>query len=94
MDHKISILFYSKIASKTKDNLVPIYLRITIDGKRIAQTIKQFVELSKWSASSGRMKGTQSEARAFGGFLDTVNNKCMLLNGNCCRMAKKSLRDF
>ncbi len=44
MDHKISILFYSRIASKTKDNLVPIYLRITIDGKRIEQTTKRFVE--------------------------------------------------
>ena len=28
MDHKTSILFYSRIASKTKDNLIPIYLRI------------------------------------------------------------------
>lgn len=75
MDHKISILFYSRIASKTKDNLVPIYLRITIDGKRIEQTTKRFVELSKWLASSGLMKGTHSEARAFNGFLDTVKNK-------------------
>ena len=44
MDHKISILFYSRIVRKTKDNLFPIYLRITIDGKRIDQSINRFVE--------------------------------------------------
>ena len=75
MDHKISILFYSRIASKTKDNLVPIYLRITIDGKRIEQTTSRFVELSKWSNTAGKMKGTHAEARSFNGFLDAIKNK-------------------
>ena len=33
MEHKISILFFSRISKKTKENLVPIYLRIAVDAK-------------------------------------------------------------
>ncbi|GEO11922.1 site-specific integrase [Segetibacter aerophilus] len=75
MDHKISILFYSRIASTNRDNLVPIYLRITIDGQRIEQTTKRFVELSKWSNTRGKMKGAHAEARSFNSFLDAIKHK-------------------
>jgi site-specific recombinase XerD len=75
MDNKISILFYSRISLKNKNNLVPIYLRITIDGKRIEQSINRTVELSKWSNKAGKMKGSHAEARAFNSFLDAIRNK-------------------
>jgi hypothetical protein len=75
MDNKISILFYSRIALRNKNNLAPIYLRITIDGKRIEQSINRTVELSKWSNKAGKMKGSHAEARAFNSFLDAIRNK-------------------
>src|ERR1044072_8184864 len=75
MDHKISILFYSRVSKKAKDNLVPIYLRITVDGKRIEQTTNRFVELSKWSAAASKMKGNSAEARALNSFLDALKTK-------------------
>ena len=34
MDTKINILFYSRASKKTTDNLVPIYMRVTINGDR------------------------------------------------------------
>ncbi len=88
MDHKISIFFYSKIAKKTKDKLVPIYLRITIDGKRIEQSTNRSIELAKWSSTAGKMKGTLAEARAFNGFLDAIRTECMLQNVRCFRMER------
>jgi site-specific recombinase XerD len=75
MDNKISILFYSRISLRNKNNLVPIYLRITVDGKRIEQSINRTVELSKWSNKAGKMKGSHAEARAFNSFLDAIKNK-------------------
>jgi site-specific recombinase XerD len=75
MDNKISILFYSRIALTNKNNLVPIYLRITIDGRRIEHSINRTVELSKWSNKAGKMKGSHVEARAFNSFLDAIKNK-------------------
>jgi hypothetical protein len=43
MEHNISILFYARTASKSKENLIPIYLRITINGKRIEQSTHRLV---------------------------------------------------
>lgn len=75
MNHKINVLFYSKIAKKTKENLVPIYLRITINGQRIEQTTQRYVELSKWSAETNRVKGTTGSAKAVNDYLDVLKTR-------------------
>lgn len=79
MDNKISILFYSKTAKKTKENLIPIYLRLTINGKRIEQSINRMIELTKWSSEAGKMKGTSAGARIFNIYLDSVRNKVYMV---------------
>jgi len=53
----MSILFYAKRAPTTTVGLVPIYLRITIDVQRLEIGTKRYVESSKWSSDSGKMKG-------------------------------------
>ncbi len=75
MEHSISILFYQRVSIKTTCKLMPIYMRITINGQRIDQTTSRFIEPSKWSARSGTIKGTASEAKALSNYLDTLKNK-------------------
>lgn len=75
MENNISILFYSKTSKKNKNNDVPIYLRITVNGKRIEQTTNRFIPLSQWSRVAGKMKGSSTEARTFNNFLDALKNK-------------------
>lgn len=75
MEHKISILFYGKMSRKNKDNLLPIYMRITINGQRIEQTIQRCVEPSQWSAAAGRMKGPSKEAKIINNYLDLLTSK-------------------
>ncbi len=70
MQTKMSILFYAKRAKTTTVGLVPIYLRITIDGQRLEISTKRYVEASKCSSESARMKGNSEEARSLNGFLD------------------------
>jgi len=70
MQTKMSILFYAKRAKTTTVGLVPIYLRITIDGQRLEISTKRYVESSKWSSESGKMKGNSEEARSLNSFLD------------------------
>jgi hypothetical protein len=43
-------------AKSTSDGLVPIYLRVTLNGKRIEQSTKRFVEPIKWSLEKGKSK--------------------------------------
>ena len=72
MKTKVSILFYAKKAKTSVNGLVPIYTRITIDGKRIELSTHKFVELSKWSVESGKMKGNSEEARLVNYHFDYV----------------------
>jgi len=75
MKAKVSILFYAKRAKTNVNGLVPIYSRITVNGKRIELTTGRFVELSKWSADAGKMKGTSDEARSINNQLDILKMK-------------------
>jgi len=75
MEHRISILFYSKKKKITKDNLVPIYMRITINGQRLEHSTHRYVPVEKWSSATGRMKGNMQEARILNAYLDALTNK-------------------
>jgi hypothetical protein len=72
MKTKVSILFYAKRAKANAQGLVPIYTRITINGKRIELSSNRFVEISKWSTEAGKMKGNSEEARSINSHLDML----------------------
>jgi len=75
MNAKLSILFYAKRAKTTTDGLVPIYIRVTVDGERIELSTKRFTSPDKWSVEGNRMKGTSAEAKAINTYLDTLKAK-------------------
>lgn len=75
MDTKISILFYGKLSRSTINNLLPIYLRVTINGKRFETSTQRYIEPSRWSKSSGRVKGNNEEARTINIYLDNLRSK-------------------
>ncbi|MBF8964042.1 site-specific integrase [Pontibacter sp. FD36] len=75
MDTKISILFYGRKAKTTKDNLVPIYLRVTLQGRRLELSTHRYVSPDRWSIEAGKMKGSSAEARSVNAYLDTLRNK-------------------
>lgn len=75
MKTKVSILFYAKRAKASVNGLVPIYTRITINGKRIELSTNRFVEISKWSTEAGKMKGSSEEARSINSHLDMFKIK-------------------
>ncbi len=75
MNAKISILFYAKRAKTSTSGLVPIYLRITVDGTRIEISSKRFIMPEKWSQEQYRMKGNSEEARSLNAYLDILKGK-------------------
>jgi site-specific recombinase XerD len=75
MKTKVSILFYAKKAKAAANGLVPIYTRITINGKRVELSSNRFVEISKWSTEAGKMKGTSEEARSINNHLDLLKSQ-------------------
>src|ERR1035438_10010321 len=75
MEAKMSVLFYLRKAKTMNDNLVPIYLRVTIDGKRFEVTTDRFIDSSRWSSRAGKMKGTSEEFRCINNHLDRIKRK-------------------
>ncbi len=75
MTTKISLIFYIRKSKINANGQVPIYQRITIEGKRYEISTGQFVEEVKWSAEAGRMKGNSEEARSINNRLDMVKSK-------------------
>lgn len=75
MNAKVSVLFYAK-KSKAKSNLqVPIYLRITVNGKRAEFSTGKDVDLSKWNSAQNRLKGNSEEARTINKYFDVLQSK-------------------
>lgn len=75
MDTKISILLYGKKSRITTDNLLPIYLRVTVSGKRFEASTHRYIAPGKWSVEAGRVKGNTEEARRVNAYLDLLRSK-------------------
>ncbi|AQX12703.1 hypothetical protein KRE40_04355 [Elizabethkingia meningoseptica] len=72
MKTKISVLFYAK-KSKAKNNLqVPVYLRITVNGKRSEFSTGKNVDPSKWNSEISRLKGNSEKARTMNKYFDVL----------------------
>lgn len=89
MEHSLNILFYTRGKRTSASNTVPIYLRITINGERIEQSISRVIEKDKWSQTSGKMKGFSSDAKLLNGYLDTLKNKAHTLERELMRDGKE-----
>lgn len=72
MNAVIINLFYLRHSKANTNGLVPIYHRTNIDGKRIDKSTGKFIDPSKWSVESGRMKGHSEEARSINEHLDLL----------------------
>ena len=77
MKTKITLHFYAKSTKANSAGLLPIYVRLTVDGKRLEYSTKKFIENSKWSSELCKMKGTTEEARSINSYLDLVRAKVL-----------------
>ncbi|MBK0370092.1 Arm DNA-binding domain-containing protein [Flavobacterium agrisoli] len=72
MNTKVNILFYAKNQKSNKNGLVPIYTRITVDGKRIELSTSKFVEYNKWNPKTSKMSGNSLEVRTLNEFTNSI----------------------
>lgn len=75
MNTKLSILFYIKRAKSNSDGKSPIYLRITVNGRRTEFSVKRTVDPEKWSSIQNKMKGNSEEARTINTYLDILKSR-------------------
>lgn len=72
MKTNFSLLFYLQNPKNYHSGLVPIYLRITVNGKRAEATSGRECEPSTWNNIAGRLKGTKDEIKSFNSYLDNL----------------------
>ena len=54
--------------------LVPIYIRITVNGKRVESATGRSCEPERWNSRSGRSIGTKEDSRSLNSFLAQLQN--------------------
>jgi site-specific recombinase XerD len=75
MKAKTTLHFYAKSTKANATGLFPIYVRLTVEGKRLEYSTKKFIEPSKWSNELSRMRGNSEEARSINSLLDFTKNQ-------------------
>lgn len=70
-----SLLFFIRKERMNTDGEAPIFLRITINGKRAEISIKRYIDPNKWDSKANKAKGNKSEIKSLNLYLDTVKNK-------------------
>jgi site-specific recombinase XerD len=72
MQKKVSVLFYIKRTKISANGQVPIYMRITIDGKRIDKSTGRSVDLNRWIVNAGKTKGNNEVTKEINNYLDVL----------------------
>jgi len=75
MFQTFSILFFLQRNKASIDGKAPIYLRITVDGKRSQISIKRKIDINKWNNDAGKVTGNSADIRDLNRYLDTIRHK-------------------
>jgi site-specific recombinase XerD len=75
MNNLFKLNVYLKQPRDKNASLYPIYIRITVDGKRTEVATKRESEPSKWNKEAGRQQGTTEKVRQLNAYLDGLVTK-------------------
>ncbi|MDX2191284.1 MAG: site-specific integrase [Bacteroidota bacterium] len=70
-NHTFSVLFWVN-KSKINNGAVPIYARITVNGKRAELSLKRSIAPEKWNAKAEIAKGNSEESRILNSYIALV----------------------
>lgn len=75
MNKTFNLLFYIKKSKKNSLGESPIYMRITIDGRRIEISAKRVVQGLKWNSIAQKVNGVSEDVKALNFYLKTLEQK-------------------
>ncbi|UII81633.1 site-specific integrase [Flagellimonas sp. CMM7] len=83
-----SILFYPKTSDADKNGMSPLFLRITVDSKRVELSLKRKVDPEDWCPNSGKVKGRGPIREEINGYLDELRIRIRRIQGEFVAQAK------
>lgn len=72
--NSFSILFWTNKAKADANGLLPLYARVTVEGKRVEISLKRKVNPKKWDAKGGFMVGNGEEVRIVNKYISEISN--------------------
>lgn len=75
MNKTFGLLFYLKKNKVDAQGRCPIYLRITIDGKRKEISTKRIIEIEKWNNQGSKAIGRTENVKELNAYLDALTAK-------------------
>ena len=72
MSQNFKVLFFLKKGRRRDKNLLPIYVRVTINGKRSEWSIQRSIEPAKWNQQVRRASGSKEEVKILNQYLDAI----------------------
>lgn len=75
MNRTFSLLFYIKRSKPQPDGTVPVYIRITIDGKRAEIASKRNVIADTWNPEAQKVKGTTEDVRSLNSYFKSLERQ-------------------
>ncbi len=82
MKTRLSVLFYPKSSNQKEKCLVPIYLRVTLNGKRFEMSTDRMVNPDAWIPGGNCVKGTKEEAKVLNTYLTNLETKVYKIINN------------
>lgn len=75
MNKTFKVIFSLRKPKNYVQGDMPVYMRLTIDSKRVEFSTQRKADPKNWMAESGRMKGKTDEAKALNHYLDLLQAK-------------------
>ena len=75
MNRTFSILLYLKNSKALENKTVPIYMRLTIDGKRSEISTKRYIDPEKWNVDAQKLNGKTEDIKTINDYLKTLERK-------------------
>ncbi len=65
-------ILFRQVTAKRKDDKAPIYVRITVNGKRTEFSMNKLYPIQEWDGKMSRAKGRTAHARTLNDELDST----------------------
>ena len=84
MKQRINLGFFAKKAKLLKNGNAPVYMRITVNGKRVDLGINRSIAPDDWDAGVCKAMGRSREAKQLNQYLDTLKYQVMEIFHDLC----------
>jgi site-specific recombinase XerD len=78
--HESLGLHFAPKLNQEKNGKAPLYVRITVNRKRIYLSLKRKVEVTKWDQSQSKLKGSTIDARQLNDYINQTNRRLLVIH--------------